>query len=98
MATPTRRTAVLLFVTLAIAPLNALAQSATVRASERRYRSFGHNGLFMPYKRIDSQWLAGGASDGTRLRVLGFALIGVEAFANCVPSDHVGTKVRYQWY
>ena len=68
------------------------------RATESCYRNYSHNGLYMPYKRIDYQWFKGGAADGTKLRVLGFELIGVEEFGNCVPSDHMGTKVRYAWY
>jgi hypothetical protein len=67
-------------------------------ATESCYRNFSHNGLFMPYKRIDFQWFEGGTVSGRNLRVLGFELVGVEQFGNCVPSDHMGTKVRYQWY
>jgi hypothetical protein len=67
-------------------------------SSEVCYRTVSHNGLFMPYKRIDVQFFKGGAAPGQNLRVLNFELIGVEQFGNCVPSDHMGTKVQYQWY
>ena len=66
--------------------------------TETCYRAYSHNGLYMPYKRIDFQWSKGGTAPGQNLRVLDFELIGVEQFGNCVPSDHMGTKVRYQWY
>jgi hypothetical protein len=65
---------------------------------ESCYRNFSHNGPYMPYKRIDFQWSKGGAATGQNLRVLDFELIGVEQFGNCVPSDHMGSKVRYEWY
>ena len=67
-------------------------------ATESCYRNFSHNGLYLPYKRIDFQWFKGGSASGRHLRLLGFELIGVEQFGNCVPSDHMGTKVQYQWY
>jgi hypothetical protein len=66
--------------------------------TETCYRNFSHNGLYKPYKRIDVQWWKGGTTAGQNLRVLDFELIGVEQFGNCTPSDHMGTKVRYQWY
>jgi hypothetical protein len=67
-------------------------------STETCYRNYSHNGLWMPYKRIDQQWFRGGTSAGSNLRVVGFELIGVEQFGNCVPSDHMGTKVQYQWH
>lgn len=67
-------------------------------ATESCYQNFSHNGLYKPFKRIDFQWWKGGAAPGQNLRVLDFELIGVEQFGNCTPSDHMGTKVRYQWY
>ena len=66
--------------------------------TETCYRNFSHNGLYKPYKRIDFQWWKGGTAAGQNLRVLDFELIGVEQFGNCTPSDHMGTKVRYQWF
>ena len=66
--------------------------------TESCYRNYSHNGLYMPYKRIDYQWFKSGTRAGQKLRVLNFELIGVEQFGNCVPSDHMGTKVQYQWY
>jgi hypothetical protein len=67
-------------------------------ATETCYRNYSHNGLYLPYKRIDHQLARGGAAIGTNLRVVSFELIGVEQFGNCVPSDHMGTKVRYEWF
>ena len=67
-------------------------------ATSTCYRNYSDNGPYMPYKRIDYQWFKGATTAGRNLRVLDFELIGVEQFGNCVPSDHMGTKVRYQWY
>ena len=66
--------------------------------TEACYRNFSHNGVYKPFKRIDFQWWKGGTAPGRNLRVLDFELIGVEQFGNCTPSDHMGTKVRYQWF
>jgi hypothetical protein len=68
------------------------------RTDDSCYRNYSHNGLYMPYKRIDYQWVNGGTASSRNLRVLEFELFGVEQFGNCVPSDHLGSKVRYQWY
>jgi hypothetical protein len=62
------------------------------------YRSYSHNGPYMPFKRIDYQWFRGGTATGADLRVISFELFGAEQFGNCVPSDHMGVKVQYQWY
>jgi hypothetical protein len=67
-------------------------------ASETCYQTYSDNGLLRPFKRIDYQWFRGGAAPGTNLRVKRFELVGVETLGNCVPSDHMGTKVQYEWY
>lgn len=86
----------------AAAPMTPTLDGATGMlgkvASDRCYTNYSHNGAYLPYKRIDYQWFTGGRVSGRNLRVVNFELIGVEQFGNCVPSDHMGTKVQYQWY